>query len=135
MQTVTPHGHGHSPGFGLNGIEIARMSDAERVAEGIKRGVGKLPRAMQAQLRELVTCSAASLGGHAPRSTEMTCAISVDWIKDKKGSGAWVATIIPAREIRCGVRINDGDGQVVEAELLAMLRRSVVAHWQRGQST
>jgi hypothetical protein len=63
MQTISRHDRAHTPGLDVTDIDITRMSDAERVAEGIKRGIGKLSPAIQAQLKELVTPQALAVAG------------------------------------------------------------------------
>lgn len=61
--------------------------------------------------------------------------IAVEWVKNADGAGTWSATNIPAIDVCCNVRVDDQSGEVIEAQLIGMLRRSVVAHWQRSQST
>jgi hypothetical protein len=41
----------------------------------------------------------------------------------------WAATVVPARDVRCGLVIADGTGQVVEARLVAMRPGTVLAEW------
>ena len=55
--------------------------------------------------------------------------ISVDWVKGADGHGSWLAGIIPALDIRCNVVVDDEAGQVIEARMVAMRTRDVMAHW------
>jgi hypothetical protein len=57
--------------------------------------------------------------------------ISVEWVKSADGHGTWVAGIIPALDIRCSVVVDDEAGQVIEAQMIAMRTRDVMASWRR----
>jgi hypothetical protein len=53
----------------------------------------------------------------------------IDWMKDPQGKRNWIATVTPAKDIRCGVVVADDVAQVTEARMTAMRTRSILAQW------
>jgi hypothetical protein len=54
----------------MTDIEVSRLSDADRIGDGIKRGVSKLSPALQAQLQALVT----------PQALGVAAAFFIAWL-------------------------------------------------------
>jgi hypothetical protein len=66
----------------MTDIEVARMSDAARVAEGIKRGVGRLSPALQGQLQALVTPQALAVAASFFVAWLISHAIGIGFVVD-----------------------------------------------------
>jgi hypothetical protein len=51
----------------------------------------------------------------------------IDWVKDPQGQRRWIATVTPAKDVRCGVVVADELARVREARLTALRSGSVLA--------
>jgi hypothetical protein len=56
----------------------------------------------------------------------------IDWAKDHHGKQQWIATLTPARDVRCGVVVDDDLAKVTEARMTAMGTRSILAQWPQA---
>jgi len=56
----------------------------------------------------------------------------IDWMKDPQGRQKWIATLTPAKDIRCGVVVADDLAQVTEARMTATRTRSILAQWPQA---
>jgi hypothetical protein len=77
----------------MTDFEIARMSDADRVGEGMKRGIGKLGPAIQAQLAALVKPEALALAGGFFVAWLVSHAVGVGFVVDAIFLGVGVVSV------------------------------------------
>jgi len=56
----------------------------------------------------------------------------IDWVRDPQGRRRWVATVTPAKDVRCGVVVADDLARVTEARMTAMRTRAILAQWPQA---
>lgn len=58
--------------------------------------------------------------------------MKIDWMNEPQGRPRWIATVTPAKDIRCGVIVADDLAQVTEARMTALRTRSILAQWPQA---
>jgi hypothetical protein len=119
MQTAQTTGHhhpGHRRGLDMVDIEIARMSDAERIGEGMKRGVGRLPPALQEQLKELITPQALAVAGTFFVAWLVSHAVGIGFVVD--------AIFLAAAAVAIGLAVFTGIDELIQFGTTAIAARS-----------
>ena len=110
------HDRVHRPGFDIADIAIARMSDVERIGEGIKRGVGKLPPALQAQLSELITPQALAVAGGFFVAWLVSHAVGIGFVVD--------AILLGVGALAIGLAVFAGIDELIQFGNVAIAARS-----------
>lgn len=77
----------------MNDVEIARMNDVDRVAEGIRRGVSVLSPALQAQLQGLLTPQALAVASGFFVAWLVSHAVGIGFVVDALLLGLGVAAV------------------------------------------
>ena len=119
MQTTQApgyHDRAHRPGLDVADIGIARMSDVERIGEGIRRGVGKLPPALQAQLQELITPQALAVVGTFFVAWLVAHAVGIGFVVD--------AIFLAAGAVAIGLAVFTGIDELIQFGTVAIAARS-----------
>jgi hypothetical protein len=115
-QSTGSHDRTHRPGFDIADIAIARMSDVERIGEGIKRGVGKLPPALQAQLSELITPQALAVAGGFFVAWLVSHAVGIGFVVD--------AILLGVGALAIGLAVFSGVDELIQFGNVAIAARS-----------